>query len=204
MNIFRKFHFLSFTFIIFTFLSFSRYSIQVLPIIEQEKGRGDIKFTLIHSVSSDFLPTSLERIHSIHILSVLKCYSEGHTFTELQKTLPVSNSLNNIPIVCTASNSTLLEQICKLQIWFSSLFPSVYLLIQVYSMVVHLDSTIWTVCLLKSKKWKQMIIQIKKGLSLTSYYYSLVLSSFWSLFHTSLLLSWSSRFNFIMNLKCKV
>lgn len=78
MSVFRKFQFLSITFILFTFLSFSRYSIQVLTISGQETNKNDIKFTLFHFISSEFLLPSLERIQSIHILPVLKCYSDDH------------------------------------------------------------------------------------------------------------------------------
>jgi len=116
MNRFRKYHFLSVTFLLFTFLSFSRYSIQVLPITGQEANKDDIRFTLVHSISSEFLLPGIERVQSIHIFPVLKYYSEGYTYSALQKASPLSEGLNNVPIVCTASNSILLEQICKLQI----------------------------------------------------------------------------------------
>ena len=116
MNVFRKFHFLSVSFLLFTFLSFSRYSVQALTIREQPPDKSDIKFTLVHSISAEFLLPGLERTQNIQNLPLLKCYTEGLSFTELQKTPPVSESLNNIPIVRTASNSILLEQICKFQI----------------------------------------------------------------------------------------
>ena len=116
MNRFRKFHFLSVAFILFTFLSFSRYSIQRLTISAQETGKGDIRFTLVHSISSEYLLPSIERTQNTHVLPILKCYSEGQTYTELQKSLPVSEIKNSSPVIRTACNSVLLEQICKLQI----------------------------------------------------------------------------------------
>lgn len=116
MNLFRKFHFLSITFILFTFLSFSRDAPQALTLSEQSTSKGDIKFTLLHSISSEFLLPSIERTQNIQILPILKCFTESPSFSEFQKTLPASESINHIPIVSFASNSILLEQICKLQI----------------------------------------------------------------------------------------
>lgn len=152
MNIFRKFHFLSVTFILFTFLSFSRYTTQALILSEQSTSKGDIKFTLLHSISSEFLLPSIERTQNIQILPVLKCYTEGHSFIEFKKTLPVSERINHIPFVSIASNSILLEQICKLQIWFSFLFPLVNLLIQVLFDGCPFGFNYWNSPLLNIKK----------------------------------------------------
>lgn len=116
MNIFRKFHFLSVLFILFTFLSFSGYAHQTLPLNGQLAGKGDVKINLLQSISSEFLLPGIDRVQNIQVLPVLKCFPERQSFTGLQKTLPVSKIINNLLIVSIASNSFLLEEICKLQI----------------------------------------------------------------------------------------
>jgi hypothetical protein len=116
MNIFRKCHFLLITLILFTFLSFSRYKAQALVLNEQPTSKGNINFTLLHSILSDFLLPSIDQTQNIQILPVLKCYTKGIDFTEFQKALIASESINHIPLISIASNSILLEQICKLQI----------------------------------------------------------------------------------------
>ena len=116
MSIFRKFHFLVLSLFLLSFLSYSRYSFQVLTIGELQTNNDEIRFTLVHSISNEFLLSGFERIQNIQILPVLKCYTQGDSFTEFHKALSVSENFDNIPIVCTASNSILLEQICKFQI----------------------------------------------------------------------------------------
>ncbi len=116
MELFRKCHVLSVAFILFTFLSFSSYSNQVLTKGEQERSSGDIKFSLINANTFDYLLPSLERIQNIHIFPLLKCYSEGHTYTEKPKALLSSERIHHIPLVSDRSNSKPLEQICKFQI----------------------------------------------------------------------------------------
>ena len=116
MELFRKYHFLSVAFILFAFLTFSSYSNQVLTKVEQERSSGDIKFSLINTNTSDYLLPSFERIQSIHVLPLLKCYSEGHTYSEIPKALLSSERIYPIPFVSILSNSKSIEQICKFQI----------------------------------------------------------------------------------------
>jgi len=116
MELFRKCHFISVACILFAFLAFSRYSNQVLINAEQEKSSGDIKFSPINTRTSDYLLPSYERIQIVHILPLLKCYSEGHTYSEIPKALLSSERIHSIPFVSILSNLKPLEQICKFQI----------------------------------------------------------------------------------------
>jgi hypothetical protein len=116
MELFRKYHFVSVAFILFAFLIFSRYSNPVLTKVEQERSNGDIEFSLINTYTSDYLLPGFERFQNIHVLPLLKCYSESQTYSEIPKTLLASERIHPIPLVSDIANSKPLEQICKFQI----------------------------------------------------------------------------------------
>jgi len=116
MELFRKYHIVSVALILFAFLTFSRYSNQVLTKVEQEKNNSDIKFSSINTAASDYLLPGFERFQNIHVLPLLKCYSESHTYSEIPKTLLASERIDHTPLVSDLSNSKPLEQICKFQI----------------------------------------------------------------------------------------
>jgi hypothetical protein len=144
---------------------------------------------LLHSISSEFLLSSIERTQNIHILPVLNVSLNAILFMDYERLFQFQKASKIFPLFLLPPILYFLSRFANCKSDFLPIFSSIFLLIQVFFDNCSFRFNHWNrLFIKKSNKGKQMIIQIRKESSVTLCYSSLVLYSFRLIFLTSLLL----------------